>query len=262
MARARKAAAKQTTETKAAHPKLADEIKRIMERASPMKVAVDSCRPNSWNYKPMTEEELGKEIASIRKHGFVVPTVVGSATPKGPLGFYEIIDGEHRWRALKAIGSAEIFIVDIGEATDREAKELTVILNELHGSPEFDALGALLHSIAEDTSVEEMLTTMPFPEEEMRALINLGEDPMKDYGSTPAPSVGTSPTKDWETLKFRVPPGGKEIVEGAIAAALGLDKLCAPKDVKEGIELDRVCRDYMGVPQRSEEEETGNEEPG
>lgn len=232
-----------------------DEVRKLLDRATPRKVKVAQVRANDWNYKPMTEEELAKEIASIRKHGFVVPTVVRSAVPgKGPLGFYEILDGEHRWRALQALGVKEIHVMDLGEASDVEAKELTVVLNELHGSPQFDALGSLLQSIAEDTSVDEMLRTMPFPEDELRALINLPDDPLKEYGSKAAPATGISPTKDWTTLKFRVPPGAKEIIEGAISAALGTETIRAPKDVKEGMGLERVCRSYLGEAEGTEED--------
>jgi hypothetical protein len=39
---------------------------------------------------------------------------------------YEILDGEQRWRASKALNSAEILILNLGVVSDKEAVEMTI----------------------------------------------------------------------------------------------------------------------------------------
>jgi len=61
----------------------------------------------------MDQAMYAKAIASIREFGFVDPITVRTVD-----GRYQIIDGEHRWRAAKDEGITTVPIVDLGEQFD------------------------------------------------------------------------------------------------------------------------------------------------
>ena len=70
------------------------------------------------------EEELQALADSISLHGVVQPLTVRELSP----GFFQIIAGEHRWRAARLAGLSEIPAVVI-EADDRKVMELALIEN-------------------------------------------------------------------------------------------------------------------------------------
>ena len=127
-------------------------------------VKVADLRPNTWNYNTQSEQVFQKLVTSIRRHGFTKPVVVRTAL--GPVP-YEILDGEHRWRAVQVLGGDTITIVDLGEVEDSKARELTIILNELGGRPDDVRLGDLLREINAMVPLEELAQVMPFSESEL-----------------------------------------------------------------------------------------------
>lgn len=131
---------------------------------TPMTVPTKDLRPNTWNYNTQSETVFNKLVASMRRHGFVkrittrqVPGVPG----------YEIVDGEHRWRAAQLLGITDVHIDDLGAVEDAKAKELTILLNELGGRPDDVRLGDLLREINEATPIEKLIEIMPFSPSEL-----------------------------------------------------------------------------------------------
>lgn len=61
-------------------------------------VPVDSIRPNDYNPNRMNDRQYAAELESIQHFGFLDPITIRE-TDHG----YVIIDGEHRWRAIKEI---------------------------------------------------------------------------------------------------------------------------------------------------------------
>src|SRR6478752_5191608 len=83
-------------------------------------VDIDLIEPNPWNPNVMDPDMYGKAIESIHEFGFVDPVtvrrIVGSSSfnvakaSKGEEAWldvvrYQIIDGEHRWKAGKDHGA-------------------------------------------------------------------------------------------------------------------------------------------------------------
>ena len=80
-------------------------------------VAVDKLQPNAFNPNMMSAEQFGQYVAEVRHVGRIPkPIVVRQIGDK-----FEIIDGEHAWRAAKALEFAEVpcEIVDIDDAEAR-----------------------------------------------------------------------------------------------------------------------------------------------
>ncbi len=124
------------------------------------KIPLSKIRENSYNPNTMPEAVFESLVASIRDHGYVQPIIVrrlrviarsGSdaaisrdeiasspASPpsrndrRAPLPCYEIVDGAHRFRALKKLGRrrAECVVVEDGAEA---AKLRTLTMNRLRG---------------------------------------------------------------------------------------------------------------------------------
>jgi ParB-like chromosome segregation protein Spo0J len=144
----------------------------------------DSIVPNTWNPNKQNERAFAAEIESILDNGFIVPVTV-RPHPKSKDKF-EIIDGYHRWLALKEIfakrltgnGNLDkiisthevpVIVLDVDEA---HAKRLTVILNETRGRADMGELAILLESIKGELG-DDLLRGLPYSETQLKELLAL-----------------------------------------------------------------------------------------
>ena len=86
-------------------------------------IQVDLIQPNPWNRKTFGEQKMQELIASIKEKGILSPLLIRPVGDK-----FQIIVGERRWRAAKAIGM-EVVPAIVEEKTDIEAQVLTLIEN-------------------------------------------------------------------------------------------------------------------------------------
>ncbi len=98
-------------------------------------VQVDSIKPNLYNPNAMRDSVYQFLKKSIKKRGFLQPIII---TKDGV-----IIDGEHRWKALKELGESEVE-VKILDITEEEAKAETLNFNLTRGTFDVEKLGAIL----------------------------------------------------------------------------------------------------------------------
>lgn len=170
-------------------------------------VPVEDLHPNQWNPNEMDETMFAKELASIKKFGFVAPVVVRWATE----GF-EIIDGEHRWKAAKYLGINEIPVWDLGVIDDHTAKQLTIVLNETRGQSEPRKLGELLRDLLSRESKESLIETMPFSKDTFEALTGVGRLEI-DFAP---PSMPKRTPSDLVERVYRMPRSAAETIDQAV----------------------------------------------
>jgi len=84
------------------------------------RVPIAEVRANLWNPKLDDTEEEKKILLSVKENGQRIPIVVRQNDG------YEIIDGEQRFKACKALGFTEVLVYDEGEMNDDAAKALTI----------------------------------------------------------------------------------------------------------------------------------------
>lgn len=158
--------------------------------------------PNDWNPNKQNERAFQAEIESIVDNGFVQPVTVRKHPTQS--GKYQIIDGYHRWLALKQIfddkslqskplqnivitHEVPCVVIDV---TDAQAKKLTIILNETRGRAELGELGILLESIQVDFG-NDLIRGLPYSQGQLDDLLSLAEF-------------------DWENLEDLVPEDTNE----------------------------------------------------
>lgn len=128
-------------------------------------VPIDHVTPNPWNPNVQSDIIFRKEVESIKELG-----MLGSILVRDSAGQYEILDGEHRWKACKELGYTEIAVETLGEIPDEEAKLLTILLNNLRGKDDILKRAAILDQLSQG-----QLQLLPFTEQEIehtKSLLN------------------------------------------------------------------------------------------
>lgn len=170
---------------------------------------IDKVHPNSWNPNKQTDRQFEAEIESILTHGFLAPILV-RASKKG----YEILDGEHRRKAMSIIidkqmaGAKNVpnlvsekkipaIVIDVPDA---QAKKLTIIMNETRGRAELGQLSILLESIADEMG-DELRTGLPYTESQLADLLALSDFDWDQSGADLAEAVEQKVDLDVLTAK-------------------------------------------------------------
>lgn len=106
-------------------------------------VGVGLLRPNPWNTNTVGAANFEKLKTSIDRLGFFKPVLVREVAG----GFYEILGGEHRWRATVEQGRETIAINSVGKIDDVLAKQMSLVDNERYGEDDDLALQRLIEEL-------------------------------------------------------------------------------------------------------------------
>lgn len=131
-------------------------------------VNIDDVVPNKWNPNEQTDFIFEKEIESFKKYGMLDPITVRRINDS-----YEIVDGEHRWKAAKHLGMHKVIVNDLGDNFNEiDAQQLTIILNETRGAANYQKLSELMKVIANDVGLENLKVVMPYSDIEINSMIS------------------------------------------------------------------------------------------
>jgi len=132
------------------------------------KIDIKLITKNPWNPNQMDKKTLKAEKESIEKYGVVAPIIVRPLKNK-----YQIIDGEHRYIVCSELGYKLIPSVIIDGLENKDAKKLTIILNETKGSNDKIELGKLLGELEKDFG-DNLKIGLPFNDDDLNDLIEFG----------------------------------------------------------------------------------------
>lgn len=155
-------------------------------------VALDKVVPNPWNPNRQNERQFEAEVESIADNGFIAPILVRKLGMR-----FEIIDGEHRWKALRKIAEdgiegkgnipslvESLTIPAIVLAVDEtQAKKLTIIMNETRGRADIGELTKLLQDLAVNLG-DDLLTGLPYTQSQLEELMNMGGDALDEMSKS------------------------------------------------------------------------------
>jgi hypothetical protein len=138
-------------------------------------VLIEDLKPNTWNPNEMPEDTFDFLVSRIKKVGFRDPILT--------LADGTIIDGEHRWRALKEVGTEDTWVMEV-EDDILTAREETINMNLIKGDFNPIKLGKLVASLVSESSLEEVANNIVIDSYEMEAMIELVQD-LKDAPGLP-----------------------------------------------------------------------------
>lgn len=124
-----------------------------------IEVSIHNIKPNPFNPNFMDAPTFRKEVESIKQLGMIGSIIVRDHIVPG---YYEILDGEHRWKAAVELGYTLMQVETIGQIPDSMMKFLTVHLNNLHGKDDIFKRAAILKDL--DAGQTQLL---PFTTEEI-----------------------------------------------------------------------------------------------
>lgn len=186
--------------------------------------------------------EYAKLIESIKRFGFTDPVTVRALN-----GHFQMIDGEHRWRAARDLGLMGIDYMDVSPISDKEAIALGITLNELKGRHDARELGELLKDLLEGSDPDEVLQGLPFTEDALKGLVGLKSFDWSQFDNAQRAETENTPNPSpkkgmrWVERTFRLPPDVNEVLNDALAKV---------KDQEVGIEdwqaLEMIAADYLG----------------
>lgn len=200
-------------------------------------IAASDLRPNDWNPNRMTRFIRDKAIESIKAYGFIDPLTVMPHE-----GRYIIIDGEHRFLIGRDEFSMDEFpCIVIDHISLEDAKKLTVVLNELHGQADPGRLGDLLADLLDGSTMDDVLTALPFTPEIVASLTSLSDITLPDMPKTEK----TPPAGAWVERLYRFPPDVVVVIDAAIARSISSAEIEDGDTIEPWQALERICADYL-----------------
>jgi len=142
-------------------------------------VKLSELKPNIWNPKLKPEDDLDVQqqyeevVKSLKTYGLIDPILVRSAKDGKELGFYEIINGYHRFLACQELGVEKIIINDLGDIDDLQAKKLTIVTEEIKIPIDQVKLSHLLKEMIVNTDLDELANGLPYSKELIQSKIEL-----------------------------------------------------------------------------------------
>ena len=132
-------------------------------RTTKIVVPIDRIMPNPWNPNYQSKEMFQKGVDSVKELGMLGSILVReTGLDSNNEMWYEILDGEHRWKYQVELKYTECPVENMGTITDQEAKFLTIHLNNLHGKDDIEKRAKIFEALNEG-----QLAMLPFTEEEI-----------------------------------------------------------------------------------------------
>lgn len=134
-----------------------------LERLIVEYVPVDKLRPNTWNPNRQTEHDFELLLRSMEEDGFTQPVIALRDSRV-------IVDGEHRWRAGKQLGLAEIPTV-FTDMTEEQARISTLRHNRARGREDAELSAQVLRDLRELGALEWAQDSLMLDDLELGALL-------------------------------------------------------------------------------------------
>jgi len=121
-----------------------------------------------WNYKK-DDHDLSKKLAkNIKRNGQIENILIRELKD----GSYEVVNGNHRYRAMKELGAKKIIAYNLGKISLSEAKRIAYETNETKFKADDARVQDLFFDILQDFDKKDLLSTMPIGESQIDEFIN------------------------------------------------------------------------------------------
>lgn len=111
---------------------------------------IDEVKPNKYNPNKIPEDKYKTLLNNIKEFGYIQPILIDN---KGV-----IIDGFHRWKAMKETGHKQIKCVEFenGKSIKKYKKLLTLAMNNIRGENEQDKFEDLIKDLGFSLDYEDI----------------------------------------------------------------------------------------------------------
>lgn len=150
-----------------------EKLKIAIASTAESRILTKNIKPNEWNFNVQSDRLFNSLKNSLKRFGKIYPVIVRELAKDE----YEIIDGEHRWKALRLLKVAHTPAKNLGKVPDILAKELMMMLNKTRGEANLGKLGISLARIVGTMEHEgsDPLDLLPYNSEQLKRLISIEE---------------------------------------------------------------------------------------
>jgi len=186
-------------------------------------VPIERVRNNTWNPNFLNEGMKEKLSGAINRYGMVSEIIVREVAG----GFYEIVDGEHRWLELKKKEVRVITVNNLGDISDDAAKLLGEALNQLRGTPDMAQMAVVIMQLQVSPDWETIRRILPLDDKQLEGITSFSNKLEADDGIPFGDLVTGEGVKDssgqgdvvgrhlWTDFKVAVPLDMKDgVVQG------------------------------------------------
>lgn len=180
-----------------------------------------------WNYKVEDEFMQTQLEGNLKRHGQVENILIR----KLKTGYYEVVNGNHRYEAIKKLGWKKVVAYDLGDISESEAKRIAIMTNETRFDSDRVKLAQLMKQIQEDIPMNELKDSMPYSQEQMENMTKLLDFNWEQPGPRD-PAEESTDLEGWRTVHLRLPEGVADQLEAQI---MRFKKLLHPNDRPEDV---------------------------
>lgn len=174
----------------------------LVDQAKYKLIDISRCVKADWNYKDDNEELTTKLMENIKRNGQVENLLVRTLDT----GFLEVVNGNHRYEALKRLGAKQVMVYDLGEITNAEAYRIAVETNETKFATDQVKLADLIKDMTQQFSTEDLVATMPYSSEQLGNFISMTDFDWDNYNQpTEHSATEDDPDKD-SALHIKLTP--------------------------------------------------------
>ncbi|MGL5060897.1 MAG: DNA methyltransferase [Microcoleus sp.] len=142
---------------------------RRIERS--VKLKASQLLPNPWNPYRNKSDRLQEAIAESIGEFDQIQDIVCRPHPSID-GHYQILDGEGRHRTFDP--DADVYVTIVHGLTDAQAKKVTIVMDETRATADPELLSSLLSELSEDYSIDDLVTGLPYDEDQLTEMIETG----------------------------------------------------------------------------------------
>lgn len=143
------------------------------------------------------------------------------------------------------LGLQSISLTVLEDCPDVVAKKLTVVLNEIQGSPDRQLLGALLAELQEEG--DDLRLALPFTEVDIEGLLSEVGHGMMPPPEEPKDRRG-DPDEQWFSIHARLPADAAEVWQESIERIRQVTTLKDDPKLQAGQIIELLCAEFLASP--------------
>ena len=236
-----------STVTKSKKTKIAQ--KRQIDRS--VKIKAGLIHPNPWNPYANKSDRLQEAIAESINEFDQIQDLVVRPHPEIE-GEYQILDGEGRHRTFNP--EEEVYATIVHGLTDGQAKKITIVMDETRATADKIELSALLADLANDTSIDDLISGLPYVQVELDDLIKMAtvewDQFSSDFDSDASGEKGqrSDDEEGWKTVYAKVPDSVFDLL-GQVRGLVDQERSLHEKpEIAWGQILEVMAAEYLAMP--------------